>query len=95
MVSGTLHYGQCSQMDEQKISAGSGDGMVLQKGKSACSLLSEQLKTEFFLHPRNTSPSRMLLLFIMELISRTKIGICETPVMICYTGYTNLTGMYE
>lgn len=40
----------------------------------------------------------MPLLFNMELISSTKIGIYETPVtpvMICYTGYTNLTGMYE
>lgn len=55
-VSGTLHYGQCSQMDEQKISAGSGNGVILQKGKSACSLLREQLKIKFSCVPEILHP---------------------------------------
>lgn len=34
----------------------------------------------------------------MELVSAAKMGTYETtvtPVMICYMGYTNLTGTYE
>lgn len=55
-------------------------------------------KNYIFFYPRNTSPTWTLLLFIMELVSAAKMGTCETtatPVMICYIGYTNLTGMYE
>lgn len=47
MVSDTLHYRQCSQMDQEKFSAGSGNGVILQKGKSACSFQGEQFKIKF------------------------------------------------
>lgn len=56
------------------------------------------IKNCVFFYPRNTSPTWLLLLFIMELVSAAKMGTHETtvtPAVICYTGYSNLTGTYE